>query len=483
MARAAVIGTGVGGSGIAGLLAGAGHDVTVFERNEFPGGKTSMYERDGFRVDMSVHVSPRGDRGPIGQLARRLEADLELRMREPWRLIVGGRSCRLPLAFTRPTALVRIALLIGAKPYNAIGALRLFRKVLGVKVEGDLEPYYGKPASEFIRSFTKDPNLFIFLNIMGGLMFVIPASEASTAEFIWAMSNWARDASTAYPEGGYGRIPESFLDVCRRHGGEVRLGEPVRRIAVEGGAVTGVETGFGFHPADIVVSNAGMRKTVELAGSENFDPSYVERVDSLRDSDGAVTVKFALDRKPTDELITVYVPRNFDYEVYRDKLEAGEIPQDPALYIVSPTVADPELAPPGKHLLLACAAVPPSLACSEAAAKMSDVVARRMEELFPGIEEHTVWQHRTSLEFISMMGGRGAGEAIGLAQRYDQDGPNRPEARLPVKGLYVVGVDAGGMGIGTERAADSAMNVFDLIVSDATVDGRSPGRDRPSVIG
>jgi len=169
MARAIVIGTGVGGSGIAALLAGAGYEVTVFERNEFPGGKTSMYERDGFRVDMSVHVSPRGDRGPIGQLARRLEADLELRMCEPWRLIVGGRSCRLPLAFTRPTALVRIALLIGAKPYNAIGALRLFRKVLSVKEEADLAPYFGKPASEFISSYTKDPNVYIFLNIMGGI--------------------------------------------------------------------------------------------------------------------------------------------------------------------------------------------------------------------------------------------------------------------------------------------------------------------------
>ena len=300
---------------------------------------------------------------------------------------------------------------------------------------------------------------------MGGLMFVIPATEASTAELLWAMSNWARDASTAYPKGGYGRIPESFLEACENAGGEV-LGEPVTRIVVEDGAVTGVETGSVFYPADIVVSNAGIRRTVELAGGENFDPLYVERVSALKDSDGAVTVKFALDYRPTDALITVYIPRDFDYEVYRGRLEAGDIPQDPALYIVSPTVADPDLAPGGKHLLLACAAVPPSLSCSEAAEEMSDVVARRMGELFPGIAEHTVWQHGTSLEFISMMGGRGAGEAIGLAQRYDQDGPNKPDPRLPVNGLYVVGVDAGGMGIGTERAADSAMNVFDLIVSD-----------------
>lgn len=466
MAKAIVIGTGIGGSGISALLAGEGFEVTVFERNEFPGGKTSMYERDGFKVDMSVHVSARGDKGPIGRLARVLNADLHLRKKEPWRLMVGDRHCDLPLAFTKPTALVRIALLIRARPYKAIGALRLFRKVLSIRDEADLAPYYGRTASDFIRSYTSDSNLFMFLNIIGGLMFVIPATEASAAEFLWAMSNWARDASTAYPLGGFGRIPESFLEICERDGGEVRLGEPVRRIVVDEDGVTGVQTDEGFYPADIVVSNAGIRKTVELAGNENFEAAYVKRVNMLKDSDGAVTVKFALDYKPTDAIVTVYIPVGFDYEEYRGRLEAGVIPQDPALYIVSPTVADPGLAPPGKHLLLACAAVPPSLVHSEAAEKMSDVVARRMKELFPGMEKHIVWQHKTSLEFISMMGGRGAGEAIGLAQRYDQDGRNKPDPSLPVKGLYVVGIDAGGMGIGTERAADSALNVFDRIVAD-----------------
>lgn len=467
MARAIVIGSGIGGAGIAGLLAKEGYEVTVFERNEFPGGKTSMYERDGFKVDMSVHISPRGEKGPIGTLARRLDADLEFLMREPWRLMVGEKSCNLPLAFTKPAALLKIALLVGARPWNAFGALRLFLKILGTKDESDLDPYYGMPASEFIRGFTKDENLYMFLNILGGLMFVIPASEASTAEFLWAMSNWTHDASTAYPKGGFGRIPVSFLEVCEKHGGEVRLGEPATRIVVDKGAVLGVETSEGFYPADIVVSNAGIRNTVEMAGTGSFDPEYTRRVGELIDSDGAVTVKYALDYKPTDAIVSVYIPKGFVYEDYRADIEAGDIPQDPALYIVSPTVADPELAPPGKHLLLVCAAVPPSLAYSDAAARMSEVVDRRMGELFPGIEEHTVWKHKTSLEFISMIGGRGAGEAIGLAQRYDQDGANRIDPALPVKGLYAVGVDAGGMGIGTERAADSAMNVFERILKDA----------------
>jgi hypothetical protein len=82
------------------------------------------------------------------------------------------------------------------------------------------------------------------------------------------------------------------------------------------------------------------------------------------------------------------------------------------------------------------------------------------------MEEHVLWQHKTDLEYIATLGGRGAGEAIGLAQSYDQDGPAKPDPRLPVEGLYAVGVDAGGMGIGTERASDSAMNVFEMVLDD-----------------
>jgi cation diffusion facilitator CzcD-associated flavoprotein CzcO len=55
--KATVIGTGVGGAGIAALLAGAGFSVKVFERSAFPGGKTAMYLREGCEVDANVHTS------------------------------------------------------------------------------------------------------------------------------------------------------------------------------------------------------------------------------------------------------------------------------------------------------------------------------------------------------------------------------------------------------------------------------------------
>src|SRR5215468_4370644 len=47
-----VIGAGVGGLASAALLAKDGYEVTVLEKNEQPGGRASLLEKDGFRFDM-----------------------------------------------------------------------------------------------------------------------------------------------------------------------------------------------------------------------------------------------------------------------------------------------------------------------------------------------------------------------------------------------------------------------------------------------
>lgn len=52
MKRAAIIGSGIGGLGAAIRLAAKGYEVHVFEKNEYPGGKLSQFEVDGFRFDM-----------------------------------------------------------------------------------------------------------------------------------------------------------------------------------------------------------------------------------------------------------------------------------------------------------------------------------------------------------------------------------------------------------------------------------------------
>jgi phytoene dehydrogenase-like protein len=49
--KVGIIGAGIAGLGAAVRMAARGYDVSVFESNDYPGGKLSAFELDGYRFD------------------------------------------------------------------------------------------------------------------------------------------------------------------------------------------------------------------------------------------------------------------------------------------------------------------------------------------------------------------------------------------------------------------------------------------------
>ena len=459
-----VVGTGVGGAAIAALLSKKGFAVTVFERNNFEGGKAASYERDGFTCDMGVHFTARGSNGPLGEVARLVDADLKFSEPNPvMRIRTPSRQHDFSQNLLSPISLLKQILVTRVQLRNFPGAFRVFLQILRIREERDVTPHDATILRDFLLRYTDDEGFHRLINIFSGLLFVIPTEEASAGEFLWSYASMTRTKSLGYPMGGFGRIARSYLEACTQMGGSVCLQESVQSIRVENGNVSGVVTDKGAYDADFVISNAGIKKTIALAGENQFPASYVSRSRNLSDSLGAVSIKYALDRPPFDIPIVTYMPEDLNWSQNMEMMLRGEVPEDIPLFLPCPTFCDPSLAPSGKHILLAGTAVPADLSMSNMAEKILDLMEKRIPELFPGIEKHIIWKHRTNLSYIDRMGGRGAGEVIGLAQSHDQTGKNKPDPRTPVQGLYLVGCDAGGRGVGTEQAADSALKVSALI--------------------
>lgn len=166
--------------------------------------------------------------------------------------------------------------------------------------------------------------------------------------------------------------------------------------------------------------------------------------------------------RPVDIVIVFAVPDIPADGAFR-YLEEESIPEDPYLFMPIPTNWDPGLAPEGKQLIIAGTASPKDIKNTELCHKILKRVDQKVKDLYPGIKKHIIWEMRTLSKDVGDLTGRGTGEAIGLAQAYDQCGTDKPSPQMPVEGLFLVGCDAGARGIGTEQAAGSGMRVSELV--------------------
>lgn len=456
-----VLGAGVGGAACAALLARSGHEVTLLESHPYPGGRCATFDRDGFRLDFGVHMFSRGEKGPHGDVCRRIGGNLSWILRDPpCRVTTGDAGWDFPLDITPLSRRLDLARRLGVRIHNLPGAYRLFRLLLSGR---RVEEYDSLTLQALAYRYTDDERLHRFLTCVAQLYFALSYEEASAGEFIWSFSRMFRDKSFGYPAGGAGAIPACFLDGLKRFSGRALYGQTVTRIRIEDGAVQGIETASDAFEADIVVSNAGLLRTLQLVGRQHFPAAYVRRAEEARSSNAYVTIKYGLNRRVIPHPVVFHIPDLPAEEMFRPIRERRP-PQDPFLFMPVPTEWDPSLAPGGCQIVIAGTPAPAG-APPELCEAILDAVHARVSTLFPRIESATLWQSRSTRADVTAMTGHPEGEAIGLAQAPDQVGTRRPGLETPIRGLFLVGADAGARGIGTEMAAASALRLADLLAS------------------
>jgi phytoene dehydrogenase-like protein len=163
------------------------------------------------------------------------------------------------------------------------------------------------------------------------------------------------------PQGGLGALSEALARAARAAGAEVRTGSAVERILVRDDHAAGVVLAGGEEiAATTVVSSADPKSTfLKLLGSEHLDAGFVRRVSQVRSRGLTAKLHLALDRLPqfpglAEELLpgrlliapsADYVERAYNHTKY-DEYSAA-----PMLEITIPTLADPGLAPAGRHVM------------------------------------------------------------------------------------------------------------------------------------
>jgi prolycopene isomerase len=478
-----VIGTGVGGSAAAALLARAGLSVLALEKNPRVGGSCSWYEKRGFHIDYGTHMFTRGHRGPLGAIQRRLGLGPGQRIRFVRTPDIAevrglGVSLRVPSAAWR---MPRFAFDVVRElhiPVREVPRLaRLFSDLYRMP-DAEIRRWDDRTVDDLLLGYTDEPRLFGLLGFLLGLYFILPFWEVSAGEAIWSFQRMMRDNYLSYPLGGSAAVPRTFLAAAERDGArvEVRAGT----IAIEdGNGLARVITEDGSqHRCRAVVSTTSLKDLVRLAGPARFPEAYRTRALGTRGSYVAVQCKIAL-RRPLvgagclvgsvsrDPAFDPWALTLDDFRRVFADVEGGRVPRVVPVYAPVPTNFDPGLAPRGAQLITACAVAPTTdIHFADDERTWIDALLAAMDELVPGCREEALFVDTIGVRALAGWIGKQHGPAVSTAQTPDQVGARRPSVRTPVPRLYVAGDAAGGRGVGTELAAASALECAEAILTD-----------------
>ena len=452
---AIIIGSGIGGTAVGALLASENLKTIIIEKNERVGGRCTTYEKEGFKIDIGVHSFARSDKGPLGKVLEKIgmkdAVNWSIVREGEGRWYYKGNFCALPGDFTK---------LIPKS--DLMELLKLMKETSKLKDTSILDEV---DVQSWLNKFTTNSLVHKYFSMICGLYFVIPYYQASTGEFIRCLTTLNKYQKIGYPEGGCISIPLAFLDGMKKNGGKMMIKRKVTKILVEDEEVKGVELENGDQiTSKIVISNGGIKNTVfDLVGSKHFENDFLKKINELEYSLSALTLKIALKKRINPYKIVISIGSE-NNENYLNTIMNGKVPEEIDYFIPIPSNYHQSMAPEGKQLLTAGTFVPRNN-FEQNKDKWIENSMNSLEKVFPGLSQNILWVDVTTPEDIYSSYGKEA-SVIGISQITNQVGNNRPSVSLPIKGLYMVGGDAGGWGIGTELAAKSALECFDVVLQE-----------------
>jgi phytoene dehydrogenase-like protein len=168
-----------------------------------------------------------------------------------------------------------------------------------------------------------------------------------------------------YVRGGMGGLTDALAAAARDLGAEIRCGAEVASILVRDNRVTGVAlVGGDEFLAPIVASNADARVTfTRLVDPKALPPEFVDAVGRISYESASLKINVALAELPSFRACpgsapaphhrgTIHICPDQDYiERGYDDAKYGQPSARPILEITIPSVVDPTVAPPGRHLM------------------------------------------------------------------------------------------------------------------------------------
>ncbi|WP_375431107.1 phytoene desaturase family protein [uncultured Friedmanniella sp.] len=464
MNEVVIIGAGLAGLSSACHLAGRGYEVTVVEREDIPGGRSGLLQRDGFTFETGPSVLTMPDL--IADVLRAAGSDLSLlgplkRLDPAYRAVYADGST-IMVRGNREAMRQEIADTCGSVDAAAFeGFVEWLRKLYVVEMPNFIDTNFDSPLGLFknplaaaklvqlgafrrlgpaVRSHFRDPRLhrlFSFQAMYAGL-----APEKALA--LYAVITYMDSIEGVYfPEGGMHAVPLALAQAAEKAGVQFRYGESVESVLRSPtGRVAGVRlAGGGVVASDAVVCTLDTPVAYEQLLPE-LTPPRAARPGKGDYSPSAVVWHVGVRGVPEAPVAHHNIHFGTEWNTaFEHLLDRGELMPDPSRMVTVASLDEPAAAPEGCSTLFVLEPVPNLSGGkidwkTEAPAMRDRLHGFLTENGYPDeiLAEELVdpveWQRQ----------GMAAGTPFALAHTFPQTGPFRPpnvELRLP--GMFFAG--------------------------------------------
>jgi phytoene dehydrogenase-like protein len=264
-----------------------------------------------------------------------------------------------------------------------------------------------------------------------------------------------------FARGGTGALSQAIASAAREAGVTIKVNAPVAQVIVKNGAAAGVALDNGDeYFAEVVVSNADAQRTfLKLVEAQHLPVEFVHDVKRFRMSSPVCKVNLALDSLPEFTSLpkgkaallrgSIEIAPSVDYlERAYDDAKYGGWSRKPFMDALIPSLIDPAMAPPGKHVMSLFVQYASSDLeggwNEEKKAQFLDVVIDTLAEHAPNLKDIILHKHIMTPWDLENTFGLTSGHIfhgeLALQQLFFlRPSPQWSNYRTPIRNLYMCG--------------------------------------------
>lgn len=352
MSSAIIIGAGIAGIATALRLRAAGMDVSVFEANDYPGGKLHAFSLEGYRFDAgpSLFTMPELVTELFGLFKEQSNDFFDYNRKESvcnyfWedgiRFTVNGdrdvfvKDAEAKFGIEASTLLTYLK--NSQKKYELTSPIFLEKSLHKISTYLSLDTLkaltqmskmgIGSSLNTLNESMLKEPHLVQLFNRYATYN---GSSPYKTPGIMSMIPHLELHLGTYFPKGGMHSITTSLYELAIRQGITFHFGQKVDKIVVTKRRAVGIQVKDKQHHADVIVSNMDIFSTYEKLLP---DQSHPKRILSQERSSSAVIFYWGIRKQfPELDLHNIFFSQDYQKE-FTNLFEHKTLCDDPTVYI------------------------------------------------------------------------------------------------------------------------------------------------------